>query len=321
MISLMEKPQTNKNETRPLQWEHVPCNLCAADATDLYHRERLPYFDNMLSFDIVQCRNCGLVYTNPRLADHNATYLDAGCADADTITQHDRAKQRVFTGALDEIERWLDGDPGQSPRLLDVGCGSGHFLALAQQRGFDVTGIEPAATSADYAQHQYGLSLIRRNILQAELPPESFDVITAWDVIEHVADPQAVLQKCVTWLRPGGVMALRFPSARWQKIKGVILHRWLAGERPAFSPTMHLYFFNEDTFAKLAQKVHLDVLRTRTTPLETHSQNRILASAKATSSFVLRALAAISGKHLGNLEVYCRKTKMFSGEENAPVTR
>ena len=79
-----------------VRWERVACNICDSDDTDVYHHERLPYFDKILDFQIVRCRNCGLVYTNPRLADHNATYLYAGSDDPDEIERHDLAKAAVL---------------------------------------------------------------------------------------------------------------------------------------------------------------------------------------------------------------------------------
>ena len=307
-LEAMAKEDINKADS--LEWEWVRCNLCGADATDLYHRERLPYFDETLVFEIVQCRRCGLVYTNPRLADHNATYLCGGRDETEGLAGHDRAKEQVFADALDEITQVREADDKQGPgRLLDVGCGSGHFLMLAEKRGLEVSGIEPAEASADYAEREYSLAVMHRSVLEVELPEASFDVITAWDVIEHVSDPQAVLQRCVRWLRPGGIMALRFPSARWQKLKGVVLHRWLASERPAFSPTMHLYFFNEDTFARLAGCVGLEVVRTKTTALERNGQHHLVDAVKAVSSMAMRGWSALSGVHVGNLEVYCRKMK------------
>lgn len=308
MTSTLEMVKTQEDTRGPLEWEWVRCNLCRSDATDLYHRERLPYFDEMLSFEIVRCRNCGLVYTNPRLVDHNATYLFTDRGDNESIAEHDQTKSRVFARALDEIENTRRvGAENPPARLLDIGCGSGHFLAMARERGFEVCGIEPAPTSADYARQQHGLSIMSEDVLQVDLQAESFDVVTAWDVIEHVPDPQAALRKCVSWLRPGGIMALRFPSARWQKIKGVILHHWLASARPAFSPTMHLFFFNEDTFTQMAEKIGLEVIRIKTTPMESNAGNHILNAVKTVSSMTARALAAVSGAHLGNLEVYCRR--------------
>jgi len=297
----------------PVDWEYVPCNLCGRDDTELYHLERLPYFEEVLDFEIVRCRHCSLVYTNPRLSDHNATYLLASSDDTDQIEQHAAAKATVFETALDEIISLQAEQDRRTPgTLLDVGCGSGHFLARAQKRGFDVTGIEPVKIAADYAANVLHMPVIQQDILQSELTPNSFDVITAWDVIEHVNDPRAVLAQCVKWLKPGGIMALRFPSSTWQKIKGAILHGLLSSSRAVFSSTMHLYFFNEQTFTTMAHDVGLEVIHTKTTPAESNTGSTIFDGIKVISNHVLRTMESLSSKHFGNLEVYCRKNDLSS---------
>ena len=296
-----------------IEWEWVPCNLCEHDETEAYYQERLPYFGEMLGFHIVRCRHCGLVYTNPRLTDHNAVYLCSDSDDTIQIEKHARAKADVFATALNEIESKLSCDTlGQARsgyRLLDIGSGSGHFLAAARERGFDVCGIEAAKASADFAVRNFGVPVLNKDLYQVELPVENYDVITAWDVIEHLPDPHEFLRRCVNWLKPGGIIALRFPSATWQKTKAVVLNQILSANHPIFGSTMHLYFFTEKTFKKLCEQVGLQIWRVKTTYAETNTNNPLLDSLKVLSNMVIRSLDAISGKHLGNLEVYCRKEK------------
>lgn len=289
----------------PIRWERVRCNLCGRDDTELYHRETLPYFEQRLEFTIVRCRHCGLVYTNPRLVDHNATYLYAGNEDVGQIESHAKAKHPILKRALNEISYWRNrlGTFGPAT-LLDVGCGYGHFLHNARKQGFSVRGIEPAEAPAQYAQTVFQLPVIRGDVNRIELEPESIDVMTLWDVIEHVADPQDVLRRCSRWLKPGGIMALRFPSSTWQKIKGVVL---ASTHRPTFGATIHLYFFNSNTFTEMAHHAGLDVLRIRTTGNEANTNNMLLDSVKKVSYVAMRAVETVSGKRLGNLEAYCRK--------------
>ncbi len=101
-------------------------------------------------------------------------------------------------------------------------------------------------------------------------------------------------------------MAFRFPSSTWQKIKGQA-GRMLLIRRASFGATMHLYFFNERTFAKMARVVGLEILRIKTTAAEANTNNAFLDFVKIASSTVLGAVETISGRRLGNLEVYCRK--------------
>ncbi|MFC1783731.1 class I SAM-dependent methyltransferase [Planctomycetota bacterium] len=306
-IAVCEKPSTRKPVSR-LRWEMVNCNLCGRDDYEPYHQERLAYFGRQFDFKIVRCCHCGLVYTNPRLVDHNATYMWGSSADSLEIERHAQAKALIFKKGLKEIKRQQKRQ-GRAPggTLLDVGCGSGHFLGLAREVGFKVCGIEPVEVLADYAIDTFGAPVQCEEVLKAQLPFEGFDVITAWDVLEHVADPYAVLRRCGQWLRPGGIMALRFPSASWQKIKGVVLHDWLSSKWPAFGATMHLYFFSEGTFERLARRAGLEVLRFRTTAIESNTNSLVGDCAKALSHLTLRGLEIVSRKRWGNLEVYCRK--------------
>ena len=308
-LLLDDKVDSGSADVSSLQWEWVDCNLCGRDDVELYHRERLPYFGRAVDFEIVRCRNCGLVYTNPRLVDHNAVYLCGTVDDASSISSGATAKRAVFRSGLDQIIRLQSRSGGPKLRtLLDVGCGSGHFMASARRRGFVVFGIEPANIPAAYASREMGLKVFRRNVLDVDLPPESFDVITLWDVIEHLDDPRSTLLRCLEWLRPGGILALRFPSAGWQKAKAVIFHNLLGSARASFGPTMHLYFFDCRTFGRMAREVGLEILRTRTTANEPNTGSLLFNGIKIVSNMAVRAVELVSGRHLGNLEVYCRKS-------------
>jgi len=288
-------------------WEKVSGNLCGREDTEVYHRERLGYFDTILDFTIVRCRHCGLVYTNPRLVEYNAAYLYASSEDVGAIEAHAQAKRPIFERALKEILYWQQQRSNSTlGTLLDVGCGHGHFLHWARQHGFSVTGIEPAEIPARYARDIFQIPFRQDEALKIDLSPDSFDVITMWDVIEHVSDPYRVLQHCSRWLKPGGIMALRFPSSTWQKIKGVV---FASTSRPTFGATIHLYFFNGRTFTDMAQKAGLDVVHIRTTGAEANTNNRLLDRVKKAGYLAMRAIETISGKSLGNLEVYCQKSE------------
>ncbi len=302
-------PEKTNWQYPPVRWESVGCNMCGSDDTELYHKERLIYFDQELDFQIVRCSNCSLVYTNPRLADYNALYLCDESYTDQSSDEHASAKSNVFAGAMDQIEKYhrAMADVNERPLLLDVGCGSGHFMEMAKARGYRVSGIEPSKRCVEYIEKNFDLPVVNANIMDADVPAESVDVITAWDVIEHVDDPKAMLGRCAQWLRPGGVMALRFPSASFQKIKGVVLNQILRTKHPAFGATMHLYFFNEDTFTQMANSVGLEIVAVKTTPMEMNAGSMMINVAKKCVGVTLSAMETISRRHLGNLEIFCRK--------------
>jgi SAM-dependent methyltransferase len=96
--------------------------------------------------------------------------------------------------------------------LLDVGCGAGEFLEVAQEAGFLPAGIEPSQTACRIARQKN--NVIRGELKDIDLKENSFDVVTLWSVLEHVLDPFAFLNKIHFSLRAEGILALRVPSSR-----------------------------------------------------------------------------------------------------------
>jgi 2-polyprenyl-3-methyl-5-hydroxy-6-metoxy-1,4-benzoquinol methylase len=106
-----------------------------------------------------------------------------------------------------------------APRLLDIGCAYGPFLAAAKNAGFNVLGIDPASDAIDYIKNSLQLIAIEGTFPES-LPPlgkekhqELFDVITLWYVIEHFPYPGMILAAINSRLKIGGVLAFSTPSA------------------------------------------------------------------------------------------------------------
>lgn len=124
-------------------------------------------------------------------------------------------------------------------RLLDVGCGAGGYLAVMRALGWDVTGVEPDATSRAVAQGE-GLRVVP-SLAEAGFEPGSFDVIALNHVIEHLVDPVAELRSLRTLLAPDGLLGLATPN--WASLGRRLFGRsWYALEAPR-----HLVLFDPRT--------------------------------------------------------------------------
>ena len=100
-----------------------------------------------------------------------------------------------------------------SRRLLDVGCGLGFFLARAAEAGWDVTGCEPSQFWAARAGARVGSERVLLGTARHHaLDGERFDLVTAWDVLEHVFDPLPLLERLRSLLAPGGRLSVRTPN-------------------------------------------------------------------------------------------------------------
>jgi SAM-dependent methyltransferase len=97
---------------------------------------------------------------------------------------------------------------GDRPALLDIGCGTGLFLSLAQASGFEVEGVEISESMAASARARYGVRVACGEFGRVQLARNAYDVITMWDLLEHVVDPVAVLERCRALLAPGGSIVI-----------------------------------------------------------------------------------------------------------------
>jgi len=146
---------------------------------------------------------------------------------------------------------------------------------VARSRGWETSGVEPSAWAARRAQdkkHQ----VVNAPLRKANLPAGSFDLVTLWDVIEHLHDPLGQLREIHRLLKPGGVFGLSTMDA------GCLFAK-LAGRRWPWFMRMHLYYFTRGTLTRMLQQAGFEVLE-----IETHKR---VVSAR----YLLEKVAALLG--------------------------
>ncbi|MFN8599204.1 MAG: class I SAM-dependent methyltransferase [Candidatus Binatia bacterium] len=133
--------------------------------------------------------------------------------------------------------RWIAG-LGAGARVLDVGAAYGFFVAAARAEGFDAIGLEPVPPCATFAARELGVEVRTGLIETADLEPASFDVVTMFDVIEHLADPAAALRRIRTLLAPGGLLVAETGDL------GGLLRRVVGSGWYYYDPPQHLTYFS-----------------------------------------------------------------------------
>ncbi len=197
---------------------------------------------------IVQCRHCGYVYSNPRWLPE--ALLDAYIAVEDDTYLVERAgRELTFRRHLKALERATGLTGG---RLLDVGAYIGVFVEVARKAGWDACGVEPSRWAATVA-HQQGLPVIEGTLDAPQLDGQQFDAITLWDVIEHVDDPSGELAKVYRLLRPGGVIAVHTMDID-------SLAARLMGRRWPWLMDMHIHYFSRRTLVQMLEKNGFEVI-------------------------------------------------------------
>ncbi len=213
-------------------------------------------------FDMVRCGACGCVYVgqDPAGIDFNALYgQDYYTGGHDTVFEDYVGQQAARRAQARRKLALLRHLPPRIPRhghLLDVGCAAGFFLAEAQ-RHYRVQGVELSSWSSAWARDRLQLSVFTGTLQQAALPADRFDVVTLWDVIEHVPDPVPLLREAARVLHPKGRLVLTtgdWGSAYAQR-HGQHWH--------LMTPPWHLTMFSRATLAAAAQRAGLRVLACR----------------------------------------------------------
>ena len=139
--------------------------------------------------------------------------------------------------------------------VLDIGCSAGGFLSYLKGGPWKLNGIEASAETAEKARRATGGDILAGDVMDAEFAPESFDVITCSDVMEHLYEPRAVFQRVYEWLKPGGIFYLFVPNIMsWEaRVFGT---RWWGLDLPR-----HLHHYSIDSLEALAKCANLPLMR------------------------------------------------------------
>lgn len=99
-------------------------------------------------------------------------------------------------------------------KLLEIGAASGDFLQLLQDTGYEVYGVELSKRAAEQADRLYGLKLFQGTLEDAAFPPDFFDCVVLYHVLEHVPDPAGTLREIYRILKPGGRVLIEVPNVQ-----------------------------------------------------------------------------------------------------------
>lgn len=222
---------------------YVKCPLCEVDETK-------PVFIKE-GFKFVICDSCGLMYVNPQADSEKLRSWYEHCKSADMwvdmILQSDQQldfDRKKFHECCEVLER-LNYGPGN---VIDVGCSLGNFLEVARDRGWETIGLELNQKAVKHATETLGLDVRPQLLHEAELKENSFDVLTLWEVLEHVPDPDALLKDCRKYIRQGGTIAILVPN------KNALSARIMQEHCSCFGGRNHLWYFSEDTLTELLKK-------------------------------------------------------------------
>lgn len=179
------------------------CIVCEKPANKIIDGKHLP---DKLS--VYRCPWCGLAFFT-QLREHLDYWASSPQESVYVQEAVVEGQNEEFSAYLQTISALIDSD---GRRLLDVGCGMGYFLKEARSCHWECSGIDLSPRAAELAEKHFGLKVDTGAIEPGTYPDGSFDVVTMWDVIEHLRDPAAVIRACKGVLRPGGILAIKTPD-------------------------------------------------------------------------------------------------------------
>jgi SAM-dependent methyltransferase len=138
-------------------------------------------------------------------------------------------------------------------KLLDVGSGNGYFVKIARDEfGFDAIGIEISEKEIEFARDVVGVDLLARDLMSID---DDFDIITLFNVVEHVSDPIGLLEAALRRLRKGGVIVLTTPSPKAIHVRLNGLQDWAM-----ICPPHHINIFTRLSLEKIRRRFGLEEL-------------------------------------------------------------
>ncbi len=198
------------------------------------------------------CKGCGLVFLEPTAegdldeyyrGDYRAKHSPVIGRGVTPAEHYDLVApfQRERAAALAEFMT-------PTTRLLEIGASSGSFLGAVKPMVQEAIGLELNAADVEHAREKTGCVIVDRPLSEAGLEPHSFDVVCLFEVLEHIPEPEAMLNEIRTLLKPGGMVLVEVPNHD----DGLLSWEKAMGYRQFYYRVPHLYYFTGATLSRMA---------------------------------------------------------------------
>lgn len=226
---------------------YINCNLCNSNEYKL--------FKKIDGYRLVKCKQCGLVFLNhcPTQWEINEEY-SAEYHIERLLVQEPKTEKEIEQeinkniGRVEEIVKRF----GAKGKLLDIGCGTGFFIACLKRYGWDVTGIDISDWASGFARKKLRLNVFTGTV-EHSLFDKRFDVVTMYHILEHLPDPLGTLKKISEIIADDGFLVIKGPNlASFDRI-------WHGSNWRGYSDKSHLYYFTPKTYQMMLEKAGFSV--------------------------------------------------------------
>jgi SAM-dependent methyltransferase len=237
----------------------VDCPICESDRYTVLYEPVLKINDPNKLYGaasglpgtqrIVVCMDCGMIYENPRYPKDVIISAYVGSQEEDHDSQYSM-RVKSFLNVLKRNEAFL---PPKGAKVLDIGTAGGAFLQAAEEFGYEAYGLEPSEYLVE-AGRRRGLKVIQGTTDDLKHEPVCYDLVTLWDVIEHLTDPKSALVDIRRLLNSGGTLLMNYPDI------GTWMAR-LARQRFWWILSVHLHHFTQQSIRNMCIRSGFEVIQ------------------------------------------------------------
>ncbi|MDP2424206.1 MAG: class I SAM-dependent methyltransferase [Bacteroidales bacterium] len=243
------------------------------------------YFLSQEWFEIHRCNQCGLMFTLPQpsiielptyyQSKKYFSHMQRGFSVTQSI--YNAARNFMIRRKVSVINKFA-----YRGSVLDIGCGTGEFLAACMKNGWNTTGIEPNSHARKYANSEYGLNIYDDTYLD-QCSENSMDVVTMWHSLEHTRNPQGYFDAIQRILKPHGLLLLALPNTQSWDAQHYDKY-WAAWDVPR-----HLHHFSQNAIEVLAKKNNFILTKVIPLPLDAFYVSLLSEKYRNAKSTILKA--------------------------------
>lgn len=223
---------------------NISCKVCDTKEYRLLYKKE--------DYNIMICLQCGFCWVYPQPSDeklekrYNEDYNEIWLITKDNSSVQ-IMKKKTFEKRLKKIQEFKN-----SGRILDIGCATGMFLELASEKGWESYGLDVGEYAIELAKKKFGNNIYKGTLEQAKYDNDYFDVITMFDVIEHMRNPSDSLRETNRILKKDGLLVITTPNITSFACK-------FYGKNWPYFDLEHLYYFSPDTLKRMLNSSGFEV--------------------------------------------------------------